>query len=403
MPSLQLGAAAALVATLIGLGLAGCSTSQPPALPGGGGIYQSQSAPGATLDKQAAAAMISELRRGRGLGPVTLDVTLNRMAEEQAAAMARTQKLEPRKLRRHVRSSGIAHSGYRNGGMWENVGAGHDTLADAFTGWRSSPTHLKNMMQPKAARMGIAVARAPGSRFEVFWTLVLADPNDPRPQVASLTPAAQPRTGAGSRARRAATGRRRGRQPRDPDLPTRRTRANLRRRRRSLTGFPVEPVEARRAVGRDFTTRDHLLEMGEDRQTRGSHQTLIEPAIEFGDDLRNPPRPLCEPLADRRLAHQPVAEQMAREHARILQRGPVSRQVEVLGPREQFPQRVEVRPHRAVRRGDDRGRPRHDVVARQDELRLREREGEVVRGVAGSLDRDKRPAGSVDAFALAEL
>lgn len=191
MQSLHLGAAATLFATLLGLSLAGCSTSQPPAAPSGGGIYQSQSAPGATLDKQAAAAMISELRRGRGLGPVTLDVTLNRMAEEQAAAMARSQKLS------HESSAGtfkqrIAHSGYRNGGMWENVGAGHDTLADAFTGWRSSPTHLRNMTQPKAERMGIAVVRAPGSRFEVFWTLVLADPNDPRPQVASLAPAARP-------------------------------------------------------------------------------------------------------------------------------------------------------------------------------------------------------------------
>lgn len=182
-------------ATLAALGLAGCST-QPAAPPAGGGLYQSQSAPGAVLDKQAAAAMISELRRGRGLPPVTLDVALNRMAEEQASAMARSQKLT------HESSAGtfkqrIAKSGYRNGGMWENVGAGHDTLADAFTGWRSSPSHLKNMMQPKAERMGIAVARAPGSRFEVFWTLVLADPNDPRPQVAALGPAAQRDEAAG--------------------------------------------------------------------------------------------------------------------------------------------------------------------------------------------------------------
>lgn len=184
-------------AALLGASLAGCSTSAPPTASTGGGIYQSQSAPGAVLDKAAAAAMISELRRGKGLPPVTLDVALNRMAEEQAGAMARTQKLS------HEGAAGtfkqrIARSGYRNGGMWENVGAGHDNLADAFTGWRSSPSHLKNMLQPKAERMGIAVARAPGSRFEVFWTLVLADPNDPRPQVAALGPAAQREEAAGA-------------------------------------------------------------------------------------------------------------------------------------------------------------------------------------------------------------
>lgn len=173
--------------TLVLGALAGCSSVAPPPAPSGSGVYQSQTAPGATLDRQAAASMVTELRRGKGFGPVSLDPALNRMAEEQATAMARTGELS------HAASAGtlkqrIAKSGYRNGGMWENVGAGHDTLADAFTGWRSSPKHLKNMLIPTASRIGIAAVRAPGSRYEVFWTLVLADPNDPRPQTAA-TPA----------------------------------------------------------------------------------------------------------------------------------------------------------------------------------------------------------------------
>lgn len=185
-PTLRRMAAALSLTTL---SLAGCSATAPVAPSGGGGLYQSQTAPGARLDKQAAADMISELRRGKGLAAVSLDTTLNRMAEEQAAAMARTGNLS------HSSSAGtfkqrIAASGYRNGGMWENVGAGHDNLADAFTGWRSSPSHLKNMLQPGATRIGIAAVRAPGSRYEVFWALVLADPNDPRPAyVADAAPA----------------------------------------------------------------------------------------------------------------------------------------------------------------------------------------------------------------------
>jgi uncharacterized protein YkwD len=177
------------------LALAGCSTA-PTAPPlSEGGLYQSQTAPGATLDRAAAASMITELRRGKGLEPVTLDPALNRMAEEQAAAMAKRGELS------HAGSAGtfkqrIARSGYRNGGMWENVGAGHDTLADAFTGWRSSPSHLRNMLVPTASRMGIAAVRAPSSRYEVFWTLVLADPNDPRPIASGAAGAAPVETGA---------------------------------------------------------------------------------------------------------------------------------------------------------------------------------------------------------------
>lgn len=176
--------------------LAACSTSAPPpAAPRGGDLYQSQTAPGARLDKAAAVSMITELRRGRGLPPVALDATLDRMAEEQASAMARSGKLS------HSASAGslqqrIARSGYRNGGTWENIGGGHDTLADAFTGWRSSPPHLRNMLQPKATRMGIAAVKAPNSRYEVFWALVMADPNDPRPLPDAAATAPRPDSAA---------------------------------------------------------------------------------------------------------------------------------------------------------------------------------------------------------------
>lgn len=183
--------AALILACGVGLSaLGGCSTQPTAPLPSTPSVYQSQSIVGARLDKQAAVAMVSELRRGQGLGPVTLDPALNALAEEQATAMARADKLS-----HEVKGSfkqRIAASGYRNGGMWENIGAGHDTLADAFTGWRSSPPHLRNMLQPKAARMGIAAVRAPGSRYQVFWALELADPNDPRPMASAapeITPA----------------------------------------------------------------------------------------------------------------------------------------------------------------------------------------------------------------------
>lgn len=160
--------------------LAGCTsavtTPPPPAVPG---VYQSMSKPGSNLDRRAAAEMVSAFRTANGLSPVSLDSDLNRMAEEQAAAMARADKLS-----HSVAGSfkeRIARSGVRNGGMVENIGAGHDTLADAFTGWRSSPPHMKNMLMAKAGRMGIAAVRAPHSRYEVFWAMVLSDPNDPRP------------------------------------------------------------------------------------------------------------------------------------------------------------------------------------------------------------------------------
>ena len=60
----------------------------------------------------------------------------------------------------------------------ENVAAGYHTLAEAFSGWRDSPGHRANMLTPEATRIGIAAVYAPGSKYKVFWALILASPNE---------------------------------------------------------------------------------------------------------------------------------------------------------------------------------------------------------------------------------
>ena len=57
----------------------------------------------------------------------------------------------------------------------ENVSAGYHTLAEAFSGWRDSPPHNRNMLEPKMRRMGIAAAYAPDTKYKVFWALVMTD------------------------------------------------------------------------------------------------------------------------------------------------------------------------------------------------------------------------------------
>jgi uncharacterized protein YkwD len=61
----------------------------------------------------------------------------------------------------------------------ENVGAGYQTLAEAFSGWRDSPSHNKNMLMPSVTKMGIGTAYAPKSKYKVYWALVFAEP-DPK-------------------------------------------------------------------------------------------------------------------------------------------------------------------------------------------------------------------------------
>ena len=58
----------------------------------------------------------------------------------------------------------------------ENISAGYHTLAEAFSGWRDSPPHRANMLNRGVARLGIAAVYAPGSKYKVFWALILAGP-----------------------------------------------------------------------------------------------------------------------------------------------------------------------------------------------------------------------------------
>jgi uncharacterized protein YkwD len=120
--------------------------------------------------------MISDYRTARGLSPVTIDPVLSQVAQGQANAMARADTLSHEVGGRSFVQR-MKASGYDAKQAVENVGAGYHTLAEAFSGWRDSPPHNKNMLTPGVTRMGIATANAPNSKYKVYWALVLAQPD----------------------------------------------------------------------------------------------------------------------------------------------------------------------------------------------------------------------------------
>jgi uncharacterized protein YkwD len=156
--------------------LPGCTDSYKPS--GQPSFYRSMATADAQLDAAAAASMISGYRRNNGLNPVSLEPHLMRMAEAQARAMASRNKLDHSvggQFNERVR-----RSGYDAKVAVENIGAGYHTLAEAFSGWRDSPPHRANMLRSGVTKMGIAAVYAPGSKYKVFWALILAAPDDRR-------------------------------------------------------------------------------------------------------------------------------------------------------------------------------------------------------------------------------
>lgn len=153
------------------LALAGCGT-EPATAPGFTG---SLTRPGAELDRQLATGVVSEFRRGQGLGSLTLDPRLNELAEQQARAMAAAGKLSHDVGGRGLRAR-LERAGYKASAAAENIAAGQDTLMEVFGDWRASPAHRSTMLNREATHMGIAAVQVPGSSYRIFWALILARP-----------------------------------------------------------------------------------------------------------------------------------------------------------------------------------------------------------------------------------
>jgi uncharacterized protein YkwD len=139
-------------------------------------FYNSMARPGARLDTQAAASMFSGYRANHGLDALELDPELTRLAQAQAEAMAKRDKLDHDLIKPFP--ARLKASGYRAKAAAENIGAGYHTLAEAFSGWRDSPPHRANMLLKGARRMGIAAVYAPTSKYKVYWSMILAAPDD---------------------------------------------------------------------------------------------------------------------------------------------------------------------------------------------------------------------------------
>lgn len=151
----------------LGLSLAGCEPAQR-AQTGQPSFYVNLGSPDAKLDRQTARAMISAYRQNNGLEPLILDAGLVEAAMAEAGIMAAADKPSSADaIKNKLSQRGL-------GAVEVNLSAGYRTLAEAFSGWRDSPQHDHVMKARNARRMGIATAYAPGSKYLVYWALVVA-------------------------------------------------------------------------------------------------------------------------------------------------------------------------------------------------------------------------------------
>lgn len=125
-----------------------------------------------SVDQAAARDIISAYRREHGLGPLVVDPSLQAAAAAQAMAMASAGELSHTVAGTLAQRLDAAHIQARAAD--ENVSGGYATLAAAIQGWRQSPPHDANLLDPKMTRMGLGGASSPTARYHQYWSLILA-------------------------------------------------------------------------------------------------------------------------------------------------------------------------------------------------------------------------------------
>jgi len=94
------------------------------------------------------AALVNQYRLSHGLPVLIVDNTVATLAREHSAAMAKTGQLNHDEFPSRARRSGLAR-------CVENVGWNYRSPEGQFDGWRTSPGHNANMLDPRVDRMGI--------------------------------------------------------------------------------------------------------------------------------------------------------------------------------------------------------------------------------------------------------
>jgi uncharacterized protein YkwD len=139
----------------------------------------------ASAAESTPAELISNFRLRHGELRVTEDATLNRIALEQARAMAAKDSLDHDVLGRF--SGRIAPS--RAGRAAENIAYGYDRFDKTLDQWIASSEHRKNLLLHNASRIGIASAKD-GSGRRTYWAMEIAGDYEKPPAKGKKTPVA---------------------------------------------------------------------------------------------------------------------------------------------------------------------------------------------------------------------
>jgi len=124
---------------------------------------------------ESPAELISGFRLKNGEVRVVRDSTLDRIAMDQARAMAAKDDLSHDALgpfNRRVAPAGAGRAA-------ENIAYGYDNFEKTLGQWIDSSGHRKNLLLHNASRVGIASAKTSSGK-RTYWAMVIAGDYEPK-------------------------------------------------------------------------------------------------------------------------------------------------------------------------------------------------------------------------------
>jgi uncharacterized protein YkwD len=129
---------------------------------------------GHQVDPASSLSMINQYRGNNGARPLKWNPTLAQVARQAAERMGAAGKVLSADDVRLAET--LPQSGYRYKMYTANLSAGYRTFAEAFSGWRELKENNAHLLDSRASEIGVATALVPGSKYQVFWAVVVADP-----------------------------------------------------------------------------------------------------------------------------------------------------------------------------------------------------------------------------------
>ena len=146
-------------------------------------------------EEQAFVVLLNDYRAQNGLGPLSVDSSIQSAAEWMSTDMGENNYFS------HTDSLGgspwdrMCNFGYcYNTWKGENIAAGYATAETVFEAWQNSPGHNSNMLSGSYVVIGIARVYTAGSTYGYYWTNDFggfqAEP--PPPPAPTITPSPTP-------------------------------------------------------------------------------------------------------------------------------------------------------------------------------------------------------------------